>query len=170
MIHSTQNIAQILESVLRRYQNWWWWLFPCLRGFGGRFDDSFPSWVFVCLLLLFFLFDCLFVCLFVCLSRDQLASINSTFLRPGSVHSGLASWDDCGRMFPDELRVSSFSLIGSNTVPGYHPLRLRWVKSVYVFRYSLPPALLAEWLESFKCYCSNTGWNGHQIVTDSTES
>ena len=31
------------------------------------------------------------------------------FLRPGSVHSGSASWDDCGRVFPDELRVSSFS-------------------------------------------------------------
>ena len=29
-------------------------------------------------------------------------------LRPGPVHSGSASWDDCGRMFPDKLRVSSF--------------------------------------------------------------
>ena len=28
--------------------------------------------------------------------------------RSGSVHSGLASWDDCARVFPDELRVSSF--------------------------------------------------------------
>ena len=27
---------------------------------------------------------------------------------PGSVHSGSASRDDCGRMFPDKLRVSSF--------------------------------------------------------------
>ena len=27
--------------------------------------------------------------------------------RPGSVHSGSASWDDCDRVFPDELRVSS---------------------------------------------------------------
>ena len=26
----------------------------------------------------------------------------------GSVHGGSASWDDCGRMFLDELRVSSF--------------------------------------------------------------
>ena len=26
----------------------------------------------------------------------------------GSVHSGSASWDDCGRVFPDELRESSF--------------------------------------------------------------
>ena len=27
---------------------------------------------------------------------------------PGSVRSGSASWDDCGRMFHDKLRVSSF--------------------------------------------------------------
>ena len=27
---------------------------------------------------------------------------------PGSVHSGSASWDDCGQMFSDKLRVSSF--------------------------------------------------------------
>ena len=27
---------------------------------------------------------------------------------PGSVHSGSASWDDCGRVFPYKLRVSSF--------------------------------------------------------------
>ena len=29
-------------------------------------------------------------------------------LRPGSVHSGSASLDDCDGVFPDELRVSSF--------------------------------------------------------------
>ena len=28
---------------------------------------------------------------------------------PGLVHSGSASWDDCDRVLPDELRVSSFS-------------------------------------------------------------
>ena len=27
---------------------------------------------------------------------------------PGSVQSGWATWDNCGRMFPDELRVRSF--------------------------------------------------------------
>ena len=27
---------------------------------------------------------------------------------PGSAHSGSAIWDDCGRVFPDELRVSLF--------------------------------------------------------------
>ena len=30
------------------------------------------------------------------------------FFRPGSVHSGSAIRDDCGRMFPDKLLVSSF--------------------------------------------------------------
>ena len=28
--------------------------------------------------------------------------------RPGSFHSGSASSDDCDRLFPEELRVSSF--------------------------------------------------------------
>ena len=38
--------------------------------------------------------------------------INSCTLIPlfmlGSVHSDSASWDDCGRLFPDTLRVCSF--------------------------------------------------------------
>ena len=28
--------------------------------------------------------------------------------RPGSVHSGSASWENCGQMFPDKLYVNSF--------------------------------------------------------------
>ena len=31
-----------------------------------------------------------------------------------------------------------------------------------VFTCNLPPALSAEWLGSFTCYCCNTGWNGYQ--------
>ena len=31
-----------------------------------------------------------------------------SLFRPASVHSGSASCDDCDRVFPDELRVSSF--------------------------------------------------------------
>ena len=38
--------------------------------------------------------------------RDYLIHTNCT--RPGSVHSYLVSWDDCGRVFPDELHVSLF--------------------------------------------------------------
>ena len=45
--------------------------------------------------------------------------------KPGSVHSGSASCDDCGRMFPDKLRVSSFP----DRFPHYvvSPLRLGWL-------------------------------------------
>ena len=81
-------------------------------------------------------------------------------LLPGSVHSGAASSDDCGRMFPDKLRVSSFPLL----VPILcldsfivSPLRLRWVKGLCVFRCNLPPALLAERPGSFTCHCGNSG-------------
>ena len=67
-------------------------------------------------------------------------------IRPGSVYSGSASLDDCGRLFPDKLRVSTFS----GRFPHYacgivSPLPLRWVKGVCVFRCNLPPALSAEW-------------------------
>ena len=51
-------------------------------------------------------------------------------------------------------------LIGSNTLPGQRhsqPNWLCWVKDVCMFRCNLPPALLAEWPESFTCHCSNTG-------------
>ena len=43
------------------------------------------------------------------------------------------------------------------------PLRLRWVKGEFVFRYNLPSALLAVF------YCNNLGWNGKRR-TVSTES
>ena len=36
-------------------------------------------------------------------------------------------------------------------------LWLRLVKGVCVFRCNLPPALLAEWPESFTCHCGNAG-------------
>ena len=44
---------------------------------------------------------------FFFLSGDHLVPSVPLF-RQGSVHSGSASWDDCGRAFPDELPVSSF--------------------------------------------------------------
>ena len=37
------------------------------------------------------------------------------------------------------------------------PLRLCWVKGVFVFRWNLPPALLVEWLRSFTCHSGNMG-------------
>ena len=35
-------------------------------------------------------------------------------------------------------------------------------EGVCMFSCNLPPALLSEWLESFTCYCGNTGWNGYR--------
>ena len=110
------------------------------------FDNSFPA------------------CAFVFLVEISSCTLIPHF-RPGSVHSGSASWDDCDRVFPDELCLSLFP----DRVPTLcmhsivRPLLLRWVKGVCVFRCNLPPAFLAEWLESFTCHCDNTGWNGHQI-------
>ena len=88
-------------------------------------------------------------------SWDWFAHTNSTPHARGSVHSGLASWDDCGQMFPDKLRVSSFP----DRFPHYALTEAYfvWVKGVCVFRCNLPPALLAEWPGSFIRNCSNMG-------------
>ena len=84
---------------------------------------------------------------------------------PGSVHSGSASWHDCGRAFLDELRVSSFSryvpIVYLDSIVS--PLRLRWIKGVCVSRCNLPLALLAEWPGSLTCHYGNTGRNEHWI-------
>ena len=78
---------------------------------------------------------------------------------PGSVHSGLMSWDDCGQMSPDKLSVSLFLDIPKQCLDSgiVSPLWLCWVNGVCMFRCNLPPALLAEWLGSFKCHCGNMG-------------
>ena len=69
---------------------WWWWLFPGMRGFWGKVTIRSPP-------ALFFFFKV-----------ETSSRIRIPLFIPGSVHSGSASWDDCGRVFPDELRVSSF--------------------------------------------------------------
>ena len=63
----------------------WWWLFPCMQGFGGK-----VWWIILNLhlLLLYFL-----------LSGDQLAHTNSTLETT------------VGRVFPDEFAFGLFSLI-----------------------------------------------------------
>ena len=65
--------------------------FPRVRGFGENVR------LFISRLRFFFLSQ-------VEISSHKLISL----FRPGSVHSGSASWDDCDQVFPDELRVSSF--------------------------------------------------------------
>ena len=70
-----------------------WWPSPRLRGFGENVRLLIPRLFFFS----FFFFE-------VEINRCTLIRL----FMPGSVHSGWASWDDYGRMFPDEMRVSSF--------------------------------------------------------------
>ena len=91
---------------------------------------------------------------------------------PGSVHSGLASWDDCNWVFPDELHVSLFPdrfphCLDSDIVS---PIQLWWVNGVCMLRCNLPPALLAEWPGSFTCHCSNGGGGNRHGIRVSTQS
>ena len=66
--------------------------FAC-EGLGRIFDHSFSACAF-------------FVLFFVLMEISSRALI--PLFKPGSVHSGSVSWDDCGQTFPDKLRVSSF--------------------------------------------------------------
>ena len=68
--------------------------FLACEDFGSVFDHLFPGCT-------FFFF---FFCEVEIISSRTLISL----FMPKSVQSGSASCDDCGRMFPDKLRVSSF--------------------------------------------------------------
>ena len=147
------NIWTRLESIdsdryfptVFHFLNLGWWRFPRVRGFLEECSTIHSG-------LRFFFF-------FFFFKVEIISRTLIPLFRPGSVYSGSASWDDSNRVFPDELRVSSFpdrfpTLLDSGIVS---PLRLRWVKGVCVFTCNLPPALLAEWPGSFTCNCSNTG-------------
>ena len=73
---------------------------------------------------------------------------------------GSVGWDDCGWVFPVELRVHSFFSDRfwhyAWTAWSAHSWLL-WVKAVCMFRCNLSPALLVEWPGSFMCHCSNIG-------------
>ena len=88
----TNSRSDSLGAALREI-NWWWWLFHSVREFWENVRQFIPRLRF----LKFFLIK-------VEISSRTLIPL----FMPGSVHSGSASWDDCDRMFPDELRVSSF--------------------------------------------------------------
>ena len=93
----------------RRYLCWKWASCYGDGGGGGFFlacEDFRKMFDHSLLALFFFFFK-------VAVSSRRLIP----FFMPGSVHSGSASWDDCGRMFPDKLRVSCFR-IGAHTMPG----------------------------------------------------
>ena len=72
----------------------WWWLFARVWGFWENIWPFIPCLHFFSF---FFFFE-------VEISSCTLIPL----FMPGSVHSGSVSWDDCGRMFPDKFRVSSF--------------------------------------------------------------
>ena len=137
----------------------WWWFWPFswfVRSF-GECSTIIPHLRF----FFFFFFEVeISLCALIPLSM------------PGSVHSGSASWDDCGWMFLDKLSVSSFP----DRFP--HPgqlhvslLWLSWVKGV-----CMPPALLAE-SRVYACHLHfwqndqgllhasvvTQGWNRHWI-------
>ena len=134
----------------------WWWLVPRLRGLWGNVRPCIPR-----------LNCCLFVCLFVfCFFFKVEIKLRTLIplIRPTSVYSVSASWEDCGRVFPDELRASSFpDRFPHNACGIASSLWLRWVKGVCVLRCNLPPALLAEWPGSFTCNAVTRGWNGRRI-------
>ena len=87
---------------------WWHLIRPRMWGFWGKFWQIIPC--------LFFFF----------LSGDQLTHTCNIFFRPGSVHSGSASWDKCGWAFPDKLCVSSFHTLCLLSIVS--PLQLHWIK------------------------------------------
>ena len=129
---------------------WWWWLFPCVRGFWENVWQFIP-----CLCFFFFLVNISSCTLF-------------PLFRPGSVHIGSASCDDCDQVFPDKLRVSLFP----DRFPHYAWTTAKSAhsdsvgsKCVCVLRCNLSPPLLAEGPGSFTCQCSAViqGLNGHQI-------
>ena len=149
----TRHIAANESSKLHSFE--YAWLFLLVRMLGECSTFHSQS---VC----FFLF---------CFLKVEISSRTLiVHFRPGSVHSGSVSWDDCDRVFSDELRVSSF--LGKfphyawTAVPTLcldsgivSPLWLHWVKGGCTFRCNLPPVLefWAKWPGSFMCHCSNTG-------------
>ena len=81
----TQAVSQSLPTNKRGGGGF----FLACEDLGSMFDNSLPACAF------FFNVE---------ISSRTLISL----FRPGSVHSGSASSDDCDRVFPDELLVSSF--------------------------------------------------------------
>ena len=68
-----------------------WWSFLKCKDLERMFDKSFPA----CTFLYVFFME---------ISSHTLIPL----FRPGSIHSDSATWDNCNRVFPDELHVSSF--------------------------------------------------------------
>ena len=99
---SQSKLICIYGMVLVRYLEGGGGFFLACKDLGRMFNNSFPTCVFFC--LFFF---------YVEISSGKL----TPFFRPGSVHSGSASWDDCDRVFLMSCVWARF-LIDSHTLPG----------------------------------------------------
>ena len=89
------------------------WIIPCL--------------CFFCVLFFFFF-----------LSEDQYVRTNSTLLGQGSVHSGSASWEDCGWAFPTKIYLSGVPwwiacelVFLMDFYTTMHAYTIRWVMDVW---------------------------------------
>ena len=88
---------------------------------------------------------------------------------PGSVHSGSASWDDCGWMFPDKLGVSLFpdrfphyawTAAGLDVV---RPLQLHWAKVYACVGVTCHLHILQNDWGLSHATAVTQGWKGHRI-------
>ena len=102
---------------------WWLWLFTCLQGFS---DNIRP----------FILWLHFFLC-FLVTWRLLVPLIPLSML--GSVHSGSASWDNCGQMFPTNCLWAPVGLVPTIGLDSsiVIPLRLCWY-TVYTLYTVLP--------------------------------
>ena len=112
-----------------------------------------------------------------CLKKKKKMEISSCTLiplfRPRSVHSGSASWDDCGRECSPTSCVWARFLIGSKTVPGQRHSQLTpnfvrsrlyaWLGVTYHLHFRQNDRGL------LRATAVTRGWNGHRIGV-STES
>ena len=80
-----------------------------------------------------------------------------SLFRPGSVHNGSVSWDDCDWVLPDFQLVSGYVPTLCLDYGIVNPLWLCWVMGICVLRCNLQSTLLVEWPGSFTCHCFNMG-------------
>ena len=143
-IHKDEQILKhlLMQSALGGF-------FLACEDFGRMFDHPFP------------------VCAFSFLFEMEISSRTLVLVfMPGSVHSSSASWDDCGRMFPDTMRVSSLS----DTLPHYAWTAAKSAHSdivgsrVYVCLGVTCHLHFCQNDRGLLCATAVTrGWNGHRI-------
>ena len=97
----------------------------------------------------------------------------SPLFRPESVHSGSASWDDCDRVFPDELIACELvswwvpTLCLNSDIVG--PLWLRWVRKDACLGVTRHLFFWQNKRSLFRATAVTRGWNGHRIKSQHTK-